>query len=217
MSELEYTIENSNQFWTHYLSLENSLKEISEYISIRKDNYKSYSFKNMQLYFSVCTDIDSVLKHIRDSLSLNRIRQPNIGHHKEMLLEHFPLICQSKVFLDISGEKLGFQPFDSLLEDNKKLDWWDAYNDVKHQRPEKFHKANIENLLNAFAALHILNLVYAISSQQDCLKDYASVLVQASALRDYPLFQIENSGVMRYTGGYDYYACRLNSDNIHKI
>ena len=44
------TIDLSSPFWLHYLSLEKSLKEISEYIAINEDNSKSYSFKNMQLY-----------------------------------------------------------------------------------------------------------------------------------------------------------------------
>lgn len=218
MSELRCTIENNNQFWSHYLSLENSLKEISEYISIHKNNYKSYSFKNMQLYFAVCTDIDSIFKHIRGNLSLQPTRQPNMGHHKEMLSKYFPIISDSKVFLDISNEKLTLQPFEPLSKKGEAFEWWSAYNDVKHQRPENFHKANIENLLNAFAALHILNLVYAISSKEEYLNSYEDILIQANVLRSYPLLQFANSKVISYAGGgSDYYACRLNSENIYRM
>ncbi|MGO2225985.1 MAG: hypothetical protein ACTH4C_03720 [Psychrobacter celer] len=217
MSEPRCTIENTNQFWSHYLSLENSLKEISEYISIHKENYKSYSFKNMQLYFAVCTDIDSIFKHIRDNLKLKPIRHPNMGHHREMLSKHFPIISESNIFLDISNEKLTFQPFELLSEEDEAFEWWSAYNNVKHQRPENFYQANIKNLLNALAALHILNLVYAISSKEAHLSNYEDILIQASALRNYPLLQFENSGIMSYTGGYHYYACRLNAENIYRI
>ncbi|WP_333954550.1 hypothetical protein [Psychrobacter sp. S4(2024)] len=217
MSEPRCTIENTNQFWSHYLSLENSLKEISEYISIHEKNYKSYSFKNMQLFFAVCTDIDSVLKHIRSNLNLTSIKQPNMRHHREMLSKHFSIISDSKIFLDISNEKLTFRPFELLSEEDKAFEWWSAYNDVKHQRPENFHQANIKNLLNALAALHILNLVYAISSKEEYLSGYENILIQASALRNYPILQFENSGVMSYIGGYHYYACRLNAENIYKI
>ena len=217
MSEPRCTIENTNQFWSHYLSLENSLEEISEYISIHKENDESYSFKNMQLYFAVCTDIDSILKHIRANLDLQLIKQPNMGHHKEMLSKYFPIIISSEVFLDISNEKRVFQPFKSLSREGKAFEWWSAYNDIKHQRPENFYRANIRNLLNALAALHILNLVYAISSKEEYLCNYEDTLIQASALRSYPLLQFKNSGVMSYIGGHYYYACRLNSENIYRM
>lgn len=217
MNEIRCTIENSNQFWSHYLSLENSLKEISDYIAIHKNNDKSYSFKNMQLYFAVCTDIDSILKHIRSNLNLKPIRQLNMGHHREMLLEHFPIIGQVKVFLDISNEKRTLQPFKLLPDKEESFEWWSAYNDVKHQRPENFYQANIKNLLNALAALHILNLLYAISSKEEYLTNHEDILIQASALRNYPILQTQNSGVLSYSGGYIFYACRLNSENIHRI
>lgn len=217
MNEIRCTIENNNQFWSHYLSLENSLKEISDYIAIHEDNDKSYSFKNMQLYFAVCTDIDSILKHIRSNLNLEPVKQPNMGHHRKMLLKHFPIIGQVKVFLDISNEKRTLQPFKLLPNEDESFEWWSAYNDVKHQRPEKFNQANIKNLLNALAALHILNLLYALSLKEDYLINYENTLIQASALRNYPILQIQNSGVLSYSGGYIFYACRLNSEDIHRM
>lgn len=216
MNEIRCTIENNNQFWSHYLSLENNLKEISEYIAIHKANYESYSFKNMQLYFSVCTDIDSILKHIRGNLNLEPVKQPNMGHHRKMLLKHFPIIGQVKVFLDISNEKRTLQPFKPLPNEDESFEWWSAYNDVKHQRPEKFNQANIKNLLNALAALHILNLLYAISSKEEYLTNHEDILIQASALRNYPILQIQNSGILSYSS-YLHYACRLNSEDIHRM
>ena len=60
-------------------------------------------------------------------------------------------------------------------------------------------KANLENLLNSFAALHILNLVYVISLEEKLVPIYDTVLIQANALRDYPFFQVRGSEVIRYS------------------
>lgn len=223
------TIDHSNPFWLHYLSLEKSLKDISEYIAINKDNSQSYSFKNMQLYFATCTEIDSIFKHIRDNLHLKKIERPNIGHHINMIKDYFPKIEETILTLNISGFDLDFQPF-CILFDNAKTEknnedveknssyegWWKDYNAIKHQRPENFNKANLDNLLNSFAALHILNLIYAISLEENLVPIYDTVLIQANALRDYPFFQVKGSEVIRYVGGGgNFYGCYLSNKHIY--
>ncbi len=77
-------------------------------------------------------------------------------------------------------------------------------------------KANLENLLNSFAALHILNLVYVISLEEKLVPIYDTVLIQANALRDYPFFQVRGSEVIRYVGGGgDFYGCYLSNKHIY--
>lgn len=61
-------VSSSNKFWLYYLSLERALIDISDYLSISQDNYKSYSFKIMQLFFSVCSEVDSIFKYIHFNL-----------------------------------------------------------------------------------------------------------------------------------------------------
>lgn len=235
------TVSNTNPFWLHYLSLENSLKDISEYIAIHQENYKVYSFKNMQLYFAVCSEIDSIFKHIRNNIpeyadnSDNNGGYLTIAQHKNMIDKYFKGIKQTEVVLNISGFDLQFQPFSVLFNSYKtkkekqkqakdtgeKYDtssyegWWEDYNSVKHQRSESFRKANLENLLHSFAALHILNLVYAVSTEPQHIQEYDSILIEAHAIHHYPIFQVKNSGPSRYIGGGgDYYTCRLNNGSI---
>ena len=38
----KYMICDTNQFWLHYLSLEKSLEEISEYVAIHESNKKKF-------------------------------------------------------------------------------------------------------------------------------------------------------------------------------
>lgn len=232
-------IDDTNQFWLHYLSLEKVLKDISEYIAIHEDNNKVYSFKNMQLYFSVCSEIDSIFKHIRSNIpeyADKKISILTIKEHKAMIEKYFDGIKGTKVNLNISGSNLQFQPFKVLFDCYKTKEeeksaskkageeyninnyegWWDDYNSVKHRRLESFRKANLDNLLHSLSALHILNLVYAVSLKPQWIEHYDSVLIEAPATYHYPIFQIKNSGPSRYVGGgHNYYRSYLNNNPIH--
>ena len=46
----------------------------------------------------------------------------------------------------------------SNWQNNKKPDWWDAYNNVKHDRHKKYSDANLKNVLNSVAGLLVLVL-----------------------------------------------------------
>ena len=232
----KYMICDTNQFWLHYLSLEKSLEEISEYVAIHESNKKVFSFKIMQLYFAVCSEIDSIFKHIRSNIPeyTNTIKEDDltIKEHKAMIENHFSKIKKTKVSLNISGYSLQFQPFKVLFDshrtkteeqkeekdeyDNNKFEgWWSDYNSVKHSRLNSFHKANLDNLLHSLSALHILNLVYAVSLKPELVKNYDSVLIEAPATSHYPIFQLKNSVSNRYTRrAHNYYVSYLNNDSI---
>ena len=206
-------IEDNNPFWTHYLSLEKELQEISEYVSIHKKNRYVFSFKIMQLYFAVCTDIDSIFKHIQSNLKPQEDSSSfNIKHHIKMLKDKFPLVRDTIVELKFSGQVLEFTPFEPLFL-NSKDTWWKDYNSVKHSRSDNFHKANLDNLLNSLSALHILNLVYQVSLlDEKGIMGYGSVVIEAPALYHYPFFRLKNSYYDRHTGdAYGFYSTSLDN------
>lgn len=216
--EIIFTIGPTNPFWLHYLSLEKSLLEISEYIAITEDNYQCYSFKNMQLFFAVCSEVDSIFKHIQNNLysDITKVKSPNIVNHIAMLDEFFPAVKDTLVVTKISGYVLEFQPFESLFSDylnntkDRKIvrigegearSWWQQHNDVKHQRLDNFDKANLKNLLESLSALHILNLIYALSLDSKLIESYETAIIQVNVIHQYPIIQLKNSGVRSYAGG----------------
>lgn len=214
---MECRIKDNNPFWTHYLSLEKELQEISEYVSIHKKNRYVFSFKIMQLYFAVCTDIDSIFKHIQSNLKPQEDSSTfNIKHHIKMLKDKFPLVRDTIVELKFSGQVLKFVPFKPIfmrsIENHKFSTWWTDYNSVKHSRSDNFHKANLNNLLNSLSALHILNLVYQVSLDEKWIKGYDSTPIEAPALYHYPFFRLKNSYYDRRPGdAYGFYLTRLDN------
>ena len=212
IQEKRCIISSSNAFWLHYLSLEQSILEISEYISINKDNFQCYSFKNMQLFFAVCSEIDSIFKHIQRNIysDITDGKNLNIVKNIAMLREVFPIVSETRITTNINGSVIEFKPFQKLFSDymqknsknkEKPSSWWQQYNDVKHQRLDNFNKANLKNLLESLSALHILNLIYALSLEPELIENYEFVLIQASVSRQYPILQLTNSGVRSYAGG----------------
>jgi len=213
-------IKDTNQFWTHYLFLEKELQEISDYVAINVSNEKTFSFKIMQLYLIVCTDIDSIFKYIQSNLGITKPkngRDFTITDHIKMLNEHFPLIKDITVELKFSGQVLEFIPFKYLfiriIDENYEVStWWNDYTSVKHHRLDSFDKASLNNLLNSLAALHILNLVYGVSSRHEWRENYTSILIEAPAITHYPIFQLKNSSYDRRIGGkYGLYFSSLNN------
>ena len=50
------------KYWTFYLELENEFKQIEKYIPINETNNETFSYKYMKLLFSICSEIDTILK-----------------------------------------------------------------------------------------------------------------------------------------------------------
>lgn len=233
------TIDSSNQFWLHYLSLENSLIEISDYVSFSADNYSSYSLKTMQLIFSVCSEVDSIFKHIHKDLygkTSKEVENLKITAHIRMLLNDFPLLRDTIVTLNLSGTILDLKPFEllfyeyelnqvkvcdrktvaaTLVQQYERLggSWWKQYNNLKHQRLEHFKQASLFNLIHSLSALHVLNLIYAVI-QDNLAISYASILIQADSIQRFPVLQVKNGGLLIYFGSLCY-GCHLNNNSIY--
>jgi len=61
------------------------------------------------------------------------------------------LSCQSVTLLE---NKLVIQPFE---ESKTNYDWWNAYNNVKHELPKGIFEAKYENVIYSLGALYILH------------------------------------------------------------
>lgn len=196
-------------FWQHYLSLENSLKEISEYVHLDSRNKDVFSFKIMQLYFTACSEIDSIFEHIQNNLG--RIYKNNIKANIKMLFELFPEIANCKII--VKENNWEFTPFAKIAKSDKaediQLQWWTDYSHVKHHRIDYYHKANLNNLLHAFSALFILNALYTISGNNNAVSNYKDVLFHISAENPPRILNKKESGFTKYVGGMDYYSFYL--------
>lgn len=233
------TLNHLNPFWLHYLSLEKSLIEISDYVAITKSNFTTYSLKNMQLYFAICVETESVFEQIYKSVNKGKSVGSNISRNMNMLFNHFPEVKNTTVILNITGENLLLKPFEAMFynheieieEKNKKKgsadrdvqsaksrkrisSWWRAYNGVKHQRFENFNQANLGNLLEALAALHVLNILLPLSINTEAITNYNSTFVIVPVELQPPMFRTLNYGLEMMSDGIRCYIGHIGNKSF---
>jgi len=154
-------------YFDYYLELENDLFDTESYVTIEEDNYKTYSIKYAKIYLSICSEIDCLLKEI--------CRNINPSTNADKINLYYPIITTSfenfkQEAIYYKKQKIELYPWEGW-EESASPKWWTYYNKVKHQRLEKepstnipYYKfANLENVLNALAALYVVEQYYMYS------------------------------------------------------
>lgn len=131
--------------------------DILEYIELDTINMKTYSLKIYKLFLSICTEIENNLKGI---LYANNYK---VGKKLNMKDDYFKLgkilkLSEYEVNIDLSNEKKIIKPFINWKgkENYIPLEWYKAYNKLKHNRSKNIREANLNNLIQAFCALYII-------------------------------------------------------------
>lgn len=152
-------------FWKKYLYLEEKVMDTEKFVTFCKSNKHTYSNAFEELLVVICTEIETVFK---EWLQINK------GYIKKYLTELLKLITiedlNKMVILKLSNIEL--KPFNDLsylvknninnsdklngFDASKNLKWWNAYNNIKHNKFTYREQANLENVLDALAALFIL-------------------------------------------------------------
>lgn len=142
-----------NKYFTYYESLEDDVIKSFRYVEPTKNNYKSYSIEYARLLQDICSEIEMLLKEIAKV-------------DKEKNNDNFyALIDKVKMVDDISKRKvtmikynnIELLPFEERLRyNNRYIEWWYDHNKIKHSRIVKMNGANLYNVINALAALFIL-------------------------------------------------------------
>lgn len=166
----DYCPEKFQLLHAYYL-LEKDFKEILDYIEPHDANEKTFSHKIYSLLLRTCTEFETNCKGIllANDYTLGKI--PNIQN------DYYKINTASKLSdyeIKINIWQWGkiIKPFDDWSNKSyQPLSWYQAYNNVKHNRSIHFSDANLENLLNALAWLYILLCsqfyVSAFSAYQD--------------------------------------------------
>ena len=154
-------------YFDYDLELENDLFDTESYVTIEEDNYKTYSIKYAKIYLSICSEIDCLLKEI--------CRNINPSTNADKINLYYPIITTSfenfkQEAIYYKKQKIELYPWEEW-EESTSPKWWTYYNKVKHQRLEKepstnitYYKfANLENVLNALAALYVVEQYYMYS------------------------------------------------------
>lgn len=164
-----------------YLLLEEELKTIFNYIEPCDENLETYSMQLYALLLRACTEVELNCKLI---LKGNDQSHSNMTDYK--ILEQSSKLSKYIVKLPWrrsigntpAYSSLELKPFAEFGASNPhKPFWYTAYNDVKHDREEKFDQANLCNCLNAIAG--VLVLLYSQFGPM-CIKTYGNTTYRKS-------------------------------------
>lgn len=150
-----------NTYWNYYKQLESDFFSYSPYCEIDECNENAFSVRYLQLYLSICGEIDTICKRfcklLDDNLELDRC---GINSYISILNQEYPTIAQEKVEL-LNYKYNEIQPWQSIKDGNVP-GWWTTYNAIKHHRDEikngkeNYKCANQKNVINALCALYVL-------------------------------------------------------------
>ena len=144
-----------NSTWHYFLQLESDFYATAQYIAGTESNDATCSIEFAKQIVCICTECEAVLKKICKTIDPKN-NPVNMGHYKRTLLGRFPKIHKAHVHLGPLHRTI--HPFAEWDNSGGRVEWWNAYQDVKYQRDSNFEKANLKNTLYALGALLILEL-----------------------------------------------------------
>ncbi len=142
-----------------YQNIQNSLENLSTYIELTKDNFFVYGHKIRELIIISCTEVEYLMKKLlidnNYPVPAEKLKTKDYFHCRDILrLNEYTV--ETRKYTDLKV----FSPFANWTNENfrtsSSLPWYKAYNNVKHDRGGNFSQANLENLMDAIAAIHIL-------------------------------------------------------------
>lgn len=166
--------------WRYFLKLESDFYATARYLGGSKTNDTACSIEFAQQLVCINTECESVLKKICKTID-SKNTATNMGHYKRTLQRKFPKIHTAPVRVDEFQRVV--HPFAGWDASGGRLDWWNAFQDVKYHRDNNFEKANLIHTLDALCALLILELyLYAIYSPKGAESLGGTVLLWAPGM-----------------------------------
>ncbi len=144
------------QHWNYFLALDNDVAHLARYVEPVAENFSTYSLELARILFAAASEVDVLAKLLCKKIDENS-KAKSIDKYREEIFAAFPKISGAVVTVPRFG--LTLSPWDPWVEGKTPL-WWNAYNNVKHQRHTHFLEANLKHALNSVAALFILLLYY---------------------------------------------------------
>lgn len=172
-----------DSYWNYFLELENEFASTQKYVAFDMSNANTYSIEFLKLYQAVCSEIDvlgkEILLHFEPKFKVDgMVTMKHWGYGITTYLEK--TLSATVCF----NEKTNLKPWHKFayikcksvknstyykLDDNCVTPkWWSDYNKVKHSRTSvtesgqaNYQRANFGNLVQAFAALYVLEIIYA--------------------------------------------------------
>lgn len=163
---------NQGSYEAAFNLLCDDFKVLLGYVEPTETNLGVFSHRIYELLLRSCTEFESICKDlllqvhevkpdgqsdlIQSTKVVSRGQNTTLLHYKRLVAAYnFEKLKADFVW---GSENRQIDPFAGWQspKSGKSNNWYQAYNDVKHDRVNKFELANLSNLLNAMAGLFLL-------------------------------------------------------------
>lgn len=149
------------------------LWETFRYVDQSPDNKGTFSYEFSSILRDCGSAFDSAMRELLRTVRYPKPkREYDIRDYRNFLVKNVdrqafqqssPGGIETVVLaLDSSWAKRYVMPFKGLENGGTTLEWWDAYNDVKHSDLEKVAQGNLSNAVNALGAVVVLNVLIGV-------------------------------------------------------
>ena len=150
-----------------YLIIQKDFLNLLDYIEPSDTNLKTYSFRIHELLVRVCIEIEANCVAILSENGYHKSGNLTMSDYKKINKSH-KLSSYEVKFPVWKGKENIRKPYENWASD-KRLDWWEGYNNSKHDRQKEFEKATFKNLTDA-----LCGLIAIISAQFEDNGDFIS-------------------------------------------
>lgn len=148
-------------FSRSYRILVEDLLKLCEYIDPRDENKDCYSHRTYELFLRTCTELENLWKTIlRDKGHAGNSDKWTVQEYSKIESVYNIIVSDKEVRFVDWRSKTGdgyIKPFDGWTNTNQRprLAWYQAYNQVKHNREQRFNEASLINVITSLGALHV--------------------------------------------------------------
>jgi hypothetical protein len=154
--EFNYVGDGYYQDIRAYQAIQNSLDDLLYVVEPSVTNFDTYGHKIRELLILACTEVEYLLLRVLMENGYPQKKTYNTTDYIQCL----PILKlnEYRVLLGQYPNLKKFEPFSNwnTQSTTQSLEWYDAYNSVKHNRGGSLKNANFKHLLDAIAAIHIL-------------------------------------------------------------
>jgi hypothetical protein len=141
------------------LLLFDRLAELLKVIEPVAENAQAFGHASRQLLVLACTEVEASWRGVLEANEYSNSKTGNRFNTCDYVKLLKPMrLCEWEVKLVHHSNWPAMRPFAnwSAASPTKSLDWYNAYNQVKHDREDKLRCASLKNVLDAMAAMVVM-------------------------------------------------------------
>jgi len=139
-----------------YHPIETRIINSLRYVELCSDNNKTFSYEFCSIIRDIGSTFSSVLDKLVRNTSVKTKGDYDIRDYRRFLVNEVHEIDSIGVELRCLFTENMILPFDNIKDDKIRIDWWDAYNNLKHAEIDNLQDGCLSNVLYGMSSLAVL-------------------------------------------------------------